>query len=175
MKQHHQQLEQLINAARYEMATLFQPMSKVIERVPQEELSSKRRNVQDEEAESSIVALHDLMKAKTELELLDKTKGELIFPITPPCSDYSTSVIWALEQLLGIRTLDAQVEFVNRRLLLGRTDQTVIRFLNRAHGRVHDAVLRNFLKAFLARSLNLMRSLCSLIGQRSRKWSLLSL
>lgn len=94
------------------------------------------------------MSLYDFLKAGTAVELLDKSKGELIFPLTPLGSDYSTSVIWGLEKLLGIRTLDAQIEFVHRRIHIGRTEQTVITFLDRASGRVHDAVLSKFLHTF---------------------------
>lgn len=34
--------------------------------------------------------------------------------------------------------------------MIGRTKQAIIRFLDRAHGRVHDAVLSKFLNAYFA-------------------------
>lgn len=72
----------------------------------------------DNETESKILALYDFTKVCIALELLDKNNGELIFPFTPLGSQKSTVVLFSLEHLLVIRTLDAQVSFVNHRVTI---------------------------------------------------------
>lgn len=51
---------------------------------------------------------------------------------------------------MRIPALDAQIEFINKLLHIGRVEQTVITFLDRASGFVHDAVISKFLDAFFA-------------------------
>lgn len=72
----HRKLEQLINVAPSEMASLFKAISNVIDSVQQKYWLGKRRKVEDEEVERSIVALHYFMKATIALELLDSRTGD---------------------------------------------------------------------------------------------------
>lgn len=82
------------------------------------------------------------------LQILEKEHGEHIFTLTPTGTDYSTPVMFALCKAVSVQTLDAQVCYVNRSLLIGHTAQAAITFLDRAIGRIHDAVLTKFLEAF---------------------------
>lgn len=51
---------------------------------------------------------------------------------------------------MRVALLDVQVWFVNRKLTIGRTEQTVISFLDRAIAGIHDTVLSNIIEAFFA-------------------------
>lgn len=53
----------------------------------------KRRKLQYGEADSAIFAVQDFIKVSIVFEMVDKLKGELIYPITPLGSDYSTTVL----------------------------------------------------------------------------------
>lgn len=115
-----------------------------------EQHPNTRRKLQDKESENNILSPYEFIKFTAALEILDKTKGEMIFLLIPLGSDYTTTVLFALDQILGISTLNVQVEFVNRRILIHRNEQLIITFLDRASGRMHDAFLTKFINAFFA-------------------------
>lgn len=75
-----------MNALNLELSTLCAVVAKAMVPIPSEE-------VLENESELSFVALYDFMKDSTALEMLDETKGELIFPLTPLWSDYSTTFL----------------------------------------------------------------------------------
>lgn len=120
----------------------------------QEQHRNKRIKLEDNETENNIPAAYKFIKVTTGLEIVDKTKGELNSPFTPLGSDYSTTVLFVLDQVFGIPTLDSQVQFFNRRILIHRNEQTIITFLDRDSGRMQQAVLKKFTNAFFAALLD---------------------
>lgn len=67
MKQHHKQQMLLMTALRSELATLFTVFTKAMDLISSEEHTTKRRKLQDDEAERSVVALYNFMKVSTAL------------------------------------------------------------------------------------------------------------
>lgn len=129
------------------MSTFTSTVQEVIDTVnPSDELLQKKRKADSSSGESVIIKIYDFIKAKTTLGMLDKENGEQFFLLTPLGTDYSSPLLYALEHLIGIIILDTQSSFVNRWLLIGRTQQAVITFLSRASGSIHNTVLSMFME-----------------------------
>lgn len=95
-------------------------------------------------------------------------------PQNPLSIDYNTPVLEALRTFLCIDTLDAQASFFNRRLTMGRNEQTVITFLNRASARIHETILNKFIKALVLQKHSSVQPFVTLFqqiyGAKTRFW-----
>lgn len=104
----------------------------------------------DRNLQSSIISVYHFLKTRTAFEILDKDNGRQIFPINQRDSNYSTELLNSLCDILGVQTLESHVSFLDRDVHIMKTKQSFFQFLNRASGRIHDAILSTFLTTFFS-------------------------
>lgn len=82
------------------------------------------------------------------MELIEKEKGENIFPKTPIGTDQSNPVLHAVEKGLRLKALDEKIAFISPSLRMCSSQQMVIYFLDRAFELLNDAVLFKIVNTF---------------------------
>lgn len=94
--------------------------------------------------------MYDYVKLLLSVEMKDKRKCVNLFLRTEIGATYSTSIVEALQLFAKLQSKADQNAFMNRRIIVDRTEQYIATYLERESGRLHDAILTKMTKAFLS-------------------------
>lgn len=85
--------------------------------------------------------VHEWIKAKVDMNLLDYLKGTNIFPSTSDGSAYTKVILIALDKVMKLTTHDEISAFLNKRIQVGQSSLYVVSYLEQGSESLHDTVL----------------------------------
>lgn len=100
--------------------------------------------------DAALVSIHDFMKMRVALHMVDLCYGCDIFPHTPQGQNYTAVIAHALDAFLNMNSEEESSTLLNRRVRIGQSTFYVSAYLDTASGRLHDAILNKFCDAFFA-------------------------
>lgn len=112
--------------------------------------SLRKKYLSHLELDGLVTAMHDFIKVCEWVEMLDPLQGVNVFPRVSYGCQFSTILLESLQAVDDLSKLEAQSKFLNKKVNVGKTPPFVSTYLERAPGRVQDAILIKFVNSILA-------------------------